>query len=58
MVAGRADLVPRALGAEELVSVPWEKMKGLCQEEAERKAREGMKTDVGKKTPVYTIEEG
>lgn len=51
-------LIPRALGAGELVPVPWDEIKGLHQEKAERKAMEKMKTDVAKKAPVYTIEEG
>src|SRR3990172_9431134 len=51
-------LIPRALAAGELVSVPWEEVKGLYQEKAERKAMEKMRTETAKRPPVYTIDEG
>ena len=51
-------LIPHALAAGELVSVPWEEVKGLYQEKAERKAMEKMKTETAKRPPVYTIDEG
>jgi hypothetical protein len=42
-------LIPRLAMAGDLVSVPWEEIKALYQEKAERKAMENMKTDAVKK---------